>query len=176
MFKKYNTSNIWIILIIWLLFLSSCKTSVFVANSKMDKDTPGNGFLIIHNETSNMFPAGIYPNYKQIDAFVYTSKPSIQRIDSLILNELVKAHVSSKIIDEEYLLNVQVNSNEYIIRYQDYWSWDFKPFMHILIISIYDSSNNKLSDYISQGNTGGMHNFPTPAKQVPELIALILNE
>lgn len=176
MLKKLNTSFVLASLIIWLLFFCSCKTSVFVANSKIDRISPDKEFLIIHNPRSNMFPAGIYPNYKQIDAFVYTSKPSVQRIDSLIYNELVKSHVSCRIIDEEFMLNTQAKSNEYVIRYQDYWSWDFKPFMHILIISIYDSSKNKLSDYVSQGNTGGMHNFPTPEKQVPELITLILNE
>jgi hypothetical protein len=173
---KFSTKYLWITLLIGLIFLFSCKTSVFVANSKIGSFTPDREFLIIHNTKSNVFPVGIYPNYKQVDDFVYSTKPSIQRIDSLIFNEFARFKVLSKIIDEEYLLNTQPNPNEYIIRYQDYWSWDFKPFMHILIISIYDSSDNKLADYVSQGNTAGLHNFPTPAKEVPELIALILKD
>ncbi|MCK9399978.1 MAG: hypothetical protein M0Q51_08320 [Bacteroidales bacterium] len=176
MFRKLSTLTIWFTWLIGLLIFSSCKTSVFVANSTIDRIIPDKEFLIIHNSKSNIFPAGIYPNYKQIDQFVFTSKPSIQRIDSLIYNELVKFHISCEITNEQNLLNAHPNTNEYIIKYQDYWSWDFKPFMHILIISIYDTSNNKLSEYVSQGNTAGLHNFPTPAKQVPELIALILRE
>lgn len=173
---KITTSNVWITLLIWLLFLSSCKTSVFVANSKVDIILPDREFLIIHNTKSNIFPAGIYPNYKQIDEFVFTTKLSIQKIDSLIFKEFDKRSIRCKIIDENYLLNAQIDPNEYILRYQDYWSWDFKPFMHILIISIFSPTDNKLSDYVSQGNTSGMHNFPLPEKQVPELIALILKE
>jgi hypothetical protein len=162
------------IIILWLILLTtSCSTKLFVVNSKNIKVDRTKEFFIIQNPQSNIFAVGIYPSYKTIDQFVMNSRPSIQRIDSLILKELVKNNIRCKIVNE---VSRSTNENVFYLRYQDYWSWDFKTYMHLLTISLLDNYGQELSEFVSQGNTAGMHDYPMPSKQVPRLVELILKK
>jgi len=158
---------------LFLLNASSCSTKLMVADSKTTRIDRAKEFIIVQNPQSKIFTVGIYPSYKIIDQFVFDSKPAFQRIDSLILKELVINNIRSEIVDEHEVPKI---ADALYLRYQDYWSWDLKLYMHLLIISLYDASGNKLSEYVSQGNTAGMHDYPMPKKQVPKLVGLILNQ
>lgn len=126
---------------------------------------------IVHNDNSLIIPMGVYPSHEEINDFVKDSRPSISRIDSLISIELLKHRISSIIVNDSDDIE-----NSYYLEYQDYWAWDFKKYMPVLEISLFDSENNELISVISEGSTSGMHDYPSPKKHVPILVDLILDK
>jgi hypothetical protein len=171
--QNANKRLISIIIFLLLLLTTSCSTNLFVVDSKNINIDKTKEFIIIQNPQSKFFAVGIYPSYKTIDQFVINSRPSIQRIDSLILKELLKNNIRCSIANE---VNKSTNENVFYIKYQDYWSWDFKTYMHLLTISLFDNYDQELSEYVSQGNTAGMHDYPMPSKQVPRLVEMMLKK
>ncbi len=153
----------------FLLFLSSCSTKQYLIKTcNQDIELKGVVF-VIQNDSSFIIPVAIYPKYQIIDDYVINTKPAIDKIELLICNELKKRNINCKIVNDIS----DIDKDSYYINYQDYWAWDFKKYMHVLKVNLY-KSNKKLISVVSQGNTGGMHDYPNPQKQVPLLIELIL--
>ena len=174
MTKKIAIPEVKFILILCIIVITtSCSTNLFVVNSKISKIDTSKEFIIIQNPQSKFFSVGAYPSYKVIDQYVFASKPSFQRIDSLIYKELVKNNIRCRISNDGSL---STNENVFYIKYQDYWSWDFKNYMHLLILTLCDNLGNELSEYVSQGNTAGVHDYPMPGRQVPKLVDLMLKK
>jgi hypothetical protein len=154
-----------------VLLLSSCKTKQYLIKSTDQDLSRIKRILVIKNEYSNIIPVGIYPQYRIIDDFVVKKVPAIADISNLICNEL-----SAREIDCEIVNNLsEVDLETYYIIYQDYWAWDFKKYMHVLKIRLC-KSGREIKSVASQGNSGGMHDYPNPKKQVPLLIDLLLKQ
>lgn len=146
--------------LIIIVTLSSCGTKQYVVKNTTTKMDISKEIVVIKNNFSQVIPAAVYPKYQYIDDYVTKSTPAVYSIDSLICVELSKRNIECRIIDEYSLLGISSN----YIKYQDYWAWDFKKYMHVLKITIYDPDNNEIISVASEGNTAGMHDFPNPEK------------
>ena len=71
-------------------------------------------------------------------------------------------------------LNFAAAKDKYFITYADYWTWDFKDYMHLLKVRVLDENKNVIVIGVSEGNTAGMHDAPMPQKQVPVILDLIM--
>lgn len=91
-------------------------------------------------------------------------------IDTLICLELSKRNIFCEITYVERT----ISGDTYFIRYHDYWNWDLKNYMPVLFLSLQNSQGRELIRVASQANKSGMHDYPTPAKQIPLLIELLL--
>ncbi len=154
-----------------LLLTYSCTTNQLVIKSVSDKPSFERGFSVLTNDSSLHFPIGIAPNHESINSFVYSKVAAHKPIDSLICTEIIKHGFECDIVKK----GEQIEQNKYIVLYQDYWSWDFKQYMHILKVWVY-YNNKEIIKVVSEGNTAGMHDFPTPENQVPKLVDLIMKQ
>ncbi len=91
-------------------------------------------------------------------------------IDTLLCGELSKRNIFCEISYGERT----IPEDTYLIRYHDYWNWDLKNYMPVLFLSLQNSKGKELIRVGSQANRSGMHDYPTPAKQIPLLIDLLL--
>lgn len=147
--------------------ICSCKTQLIVMNYENTKIDTSKEFLVLHNDNSIILKNATYPPYWNIDQFVKKSEKSEIRIDSLIYREFIKRKLKCSII---YDKNMLMKEDMYLIKYQDYWTWDFKRYMHMLIIYVNDFNKYEKIKCISQGNMLGLHQYPMPVTQVPALI------
>ena len=160
-------------LAMFLIVLSmSCKTKLLVVGPSNFHGQGVRSMIVLPSTGSYIFPASVYPLHDQIDAFVLRTVPPIHRIDSLICAELGKKNVGCTIIAP----GGSIPEDAYTITYKDYWSWDFRRYMHVLKIYVFDRQGNCVIEVVSQGNTSGMHDYPRPEKQVPGLINLLLEQ
>ncbi|WP_439584927.1 hypothetical protein [Dyadobacter bucti] len=162
-----------LLLIIAIAFtFYSCSTKQYITasfKSAVDKKLE---FIIVRNDLSLIIPVGVYPDQKFIEKYVVRSQPAIARIDSLIYNELTKRGFTARIVNPGVL---HLPGSNYI-KYQDYWAWDFKKYMHVLKIYFYGPENEKkVLEAVSQGNKMGLHDYPNPKKQVPVLMEKALS-
>ncbi len=123
---------------------------------------------ILRNNDSLIIPSGVYPSYDEIDNYVKYSKPSLFAIDNLLASELKRHGITTNIIE-----NVNDIEDSYRLEYQDYWAWDFKKYMPVLVITLLNQKNEEVLSVISEGNTMGLHDYPNPKKQVPLLVDLL---
>ena len=154
------------------IFFYSCSTKQYISTTPNYTPETIDKIFIIKNNESHIIKSGIYPIHEIIESYVKYSEPSIVRIDSLIYQELTKRNIDCQIIEESALKYI----DEKYITYQDFWAWDFSMYMHILKINIFTSDHKRIIKVASQGNTAGMHNYPSPEGQVPLLIDLIIEE
>ncbi len=157
------------IFIVTSILFWSCSTKQYLISTNQQDLTQIQKISVVKNDISFVIPVGIYPNYKNIDDFVIKKVPAISDIETLICSELKKRNINCEIVNE----TLSNNDETYYIKYQDYWAWDFKKYMHVLKISIL-KNGSVVRSVVSQGNTAGMHDYPNPEKQVPLLIELIL--
>ena len=156
-----------------MLTFYACSTKQYVTTSSAKRIDKSVDFVIIKNDFSLIIPAGRYPAHTIIQNFVVRSQPAISRIDSLIYFELKGKGFNAIIIAGQEL---QQKPGVNYIKYQDYWAWDFKKYMHVLKIFLYEGeSKAAIMEAVSQGNKMGMHDYPNPKKQVPILVEKILN-
>lgn len=158
-----------LVLLILLLILSSCSTKQFLIHSSTQDINHNGNIFVLSNDSSFIIPVAVYPTFHVIDNFVINAKPAIYKIDSLICTEVAKQNIKCTIVNDL----ADIEKGAYYIRYQDYWAWDFKKYMHVLKISL-NKSDKEVKCVVSQGNTAGMHDYPNPKKQVPLLIEMIL--
>jgi len=152
-------------------FLVSCQTKTYILKSKdyhLDTSRP---YVVLENKTSFVLPDKVFPPYQNIDVFVVGKKPAFYRIDSLICQELARRKMKCEIVDS---LNFAAAKDKYFITYADYWTWDFKDYMHLLKVRVLDENKNVIVIGVSEGNTAGMHDAPMPQKQVPVILDLIM--
>lgn len=173
---KKETIIVFLILFQCCFILHSCTTKLVVTKVPTCNIDPSKLFAIIKTESSEIISSGIYPTYKTIDQFVINTKPSLQRIDSLFYKELTKRGLKAILFSNQESVNKADQNTYYIIKYQDYWGWDFKMFMQLLKVGLYDNKGNLISEYVSQGNIAGMHDYPMPTSQVPKLVDMILKK
>jgi len=165
-----------LIFCLFILLVGACTTKVLITKMPTNQIDTSKMFIIQTNKESKIIATGIYPTHKTIDQFVTNTKPSFQRIDSLLYNEFRKRNIKAII---QVKPDPQVYGNQdniYLIKYQDYWGWDFKMFMQLLKVDVYNLDGYPISEYVSQGNTAGIHNFPMPAAEVPKLVELIIRK
>ncbi len=155
-----------------ILVSISCKTKLLVVGPSNFHGAEVRSMIVVPSTGSYIFPASVYPLHDQIDGFVLRTVPPIYRIDSLICAELGKKNVVCTINAP----GGAITEDAYSITYKDYWSWDFRRYMHVLKIYVFDRQGNCVIEVVSQGNTSGMHDYPRPEKQVPGLINLLLEQ
>ena len=153
-----------------IVVLISCNTRLLVVGPSSFHAAEAHRMVVVPSTGSYIFPASVYPLHDRIDGFVLRTVPPIHRIDSLICAELGKKNVECRINAP----GGAIPEDAYTITYKDYWSWDFRRYMHVLKIYVFDRQGNCVIEVVSQGNTSGMHDYPRPEKQVPGLINLLL--
>lgn len=144
----------------------SCATRVYLNESSGIPKRQYDSLVILKNPVSLVIPVAIYPEYKDIKYHVKGGMPAVVKIDSMLQTGLEATGINSLVRDT---IDVLDSTTLYLV-YQDYWAWDLKKYMHVLWIGVYDSGENLKLEVISQGNTAGLHDFPTPQKQVPIMI------
>ena len=157
--------------VVLLTIFCSCSTKQYLLKSTDQDLSQIKRILIVNNDFSNIIPAGIYPSYENIDDFVKKKDTAISDISDLICTELVKRQISCDIAYKQ----LEIDNETYHIEYQDYWTWDFKKYMHVLIIRLY-KNGIEIKSVASQGNGAGLHDYPIPEKQIPLLIDLLLKK
>ncbi|WP_439185919.1 hypothetical protein [Carboxylicivirga taeanensis] len=151
-----------------MIGIYSCSTKLYLSGDKERVEL--NNILIIKNPNSYKMGLGKCPKYEYVDRYVRDTIPAKRPIADLLSKELLKYGIESKIIEtipEDYNSKTQT-----IISYKDYWTNDFKNYMHILVMTI--KTNSKEFKIISEGNTKGFHNYPNPEKQIPIMIKKII--
>lgn len=104
--------------------------------------------------------------------FKYVDK--FDDIDNKIAKELLKYDYNSKMIND---ISEIKEKHAIVIFSQDVWQWDLVNYMHILKVNISYKHNQQL-DLIAQigseGNSAGIHNFPSPDSEIPRIIKEVL--
>ena len=154
---------------LWKILTKPFRTKQYRFTSIRSGDLSITLINVLQNESSLVIPMGVYPSYDEIDDYVKDARPAFLAIESLISTELNKYGISTTIVNNEASIN-----NSFYIKYQDYWAWDFKRYMPVLKISMFDTLKKELITVISEGNTMGMHDYPNPKKQIPVLINLMM--
>ena len=154
-----------------MILFSSCGTKQILNRFTYNDLSKMKRILVVKNDSSNIIPPGAYPKYQVIDHYVTKKEPAKGNIAGRICYELRNRKISCNRISDKAL----IGDNEFYIEYQDYWIWDMKKYMHVLIIRLY-KSGVEIRNVVSQGNTSGLHNYPNPEKQIPSLIDLLLKE
>ena len=154
-----------------LILFSSCSTKQILNRFTYKDLSEIKRIFVVKNDSSNIIPLGVYPKYQVIDGYVTKKEPAKGNISGRICYEFRNRQISCERINDKSL----IGENEFYIEYQDYWTWDMKKYMHVLIIRLY-KSNVEIRNVVSQGNTSGIHNYPNPEKQIPSLIDLLLKE
>lgn len=155
---------------IFLLF-NSCSTKHYLVKNTKNEKIKVEQISIVNNNISKVIPTGVFPKYQDIEYSVISQRINYHNIDSLIYNELIRNNIKCKISNTQ-----SIKSNSYYIKCQDYWAWDFKQYMPVLRIDIYNSNHNLVFSVVSEGNTAGLHDFPNPENQIPDLIKLLLTQ
>jgi len=160
-----------LLFVVILTIFCSCSTKQYLLKSTDQDLSQIKRILIVNNDFSNIIPVGIYPSYENIDDFVTKKDSAISDIPELVCVELLKRQINCEIAYE----HSEINNETYYIEYQDYWAWDFKKYMHVLKMKLY-KNGIEIKTVASQGNGAGMHDYPTPEKQIPLLIDLLLKK
>jgi len=168
---KNRFTIIIVLTVLTSIFLSSCSTKQLLVKSVSDKPGFDKGFVVLANDSSLHLPLSFYPNHESINGFIIKKEPAHVPIDSLICSEIKKHGFECSIVE----MGGKTEPDKYTILYQDYWAWDFKLYMHVLKIWVY-YNNKEIIKVVSEGNTAGMHDFPTPENQVPKLVNLIMKQ
>ena len=163
--------NVSLLFIAVMILFNSCGTKQILNRFTYKDLSKIKRIFVVKNDSSNIIPLGVYPKYQVIDGYVVKKELAKDNISGIICYELRNRKIGCERINNRVL----TDDNEFYIEYQDYWAWDFKKYMHVLIIRLY-KSGVEIRNVVSQGNTSGMHNYPNPEKQIPSLIDLLLKE
>lgn len=170
-FITMNMKNVSLLFIAVMILFNSCGTKQILNRFAYKDLSQIKRIFVIKNDSSNIIPLGVVPKYQVIDGYVIKKEPAKDNISGIICYELRNRKISCERINDKVL----IGDNDFHIEYQDYWTWDFKEYMHVLIIRLYQS-DVEIRNVVSQGNISGMHNYPNPEKQIPTLIDLLLKE
>jgi len=149
--------------------LGACSTKQVLVESKYNRLENIKSLSVVINDSIKVIPKAVYPPYNKIDQFVIKTDVAFIRTDSILCEELSKRDISCEIIYSKS----EVSSESYYLQYQEYWAWDMGQFMPVMKIWLL-KDNETIRSVASEGNTAGMHDYPTPGKQVPLLIDLLL--
>ena len=92
--------------------------------------------------------------------------PAIEPSSSIIEKELPQHGYSCTIRSS----SPDPDNSAIYLSYQDYWERDLKKYMHLMVISVFNSQDKLIYKVVSHSNPKGFHNYPTPAKQLPLMI------
>lgn len=144
----------------------SCSTKIYLNETPRNPTSQYDSLVILRNPVSAVIPVARYPKYKDVKYHVKGVMHAIERIDSMLYVGLIENNIPCIMQD-----SIEVfDKNTLYLVYQDYWAWDLKKYMHVLWIGVYDYEENQLFEVASEGNTAGIHDFPTPQKQVPLMV------
>lgn len=165
-----------------VLILNSCATIIRtdVRDENYIRDFQQKNIYIISNHKSikhlNIFfpPPYFIDNYEDFPR-LFNLIDKKEDIDKKIINELQKQNYFPIIIND---ISEIIEQESIVIIAKDVWQWDFRYYMHILKVYIYNKNGTdlKLAAIIgSEGNSSGIHNFPMPDKEIPRIIERVLN-
>lgn len=167
--------------IICVIMISSCATKIRseVYDENYRSIVNGKVIYVLRNANSVKHLNTLFPPAYFIDKYEeYPNKfkfvEKIDDIDEKIVNEFVK--YSFKVVEINSVYEI-MEDNAIVIFSQDVWQWDFKNYMHILKVHIYMLKNHRLELLVtigSEGNSAGLHNYPSPDSEIPRIINEIL--
>lgn len=158
--------TIYIVLVLTLGLSWSCSSKIYLPRSNPYRLNQFDEIIILKNDYSYIIPFHKYPGYNEIRYMVKDTVPAIEPVFSLIKKELRSLGYTCTI----YNSLPEIDHKAIYISYQDYWEWDFKRYMHLMVMNVFNPNDELIFRVVSYSNHKGFHNFPTPTKQIPLMI------
>jgi hypothetical protein len=154
-----------VLLFVFLMSLS-CSSEIYLPKSYDTRLIPFDEIIILKNDYSYIIPFNKTPGHNEIRYMVKDTVPAIEPTFSFIREELGNHGFKSTVWNSA----PEIDDHSIYLTYQDYWRWDFKRYMHMMVICIFKPNNELIFKVVSHSSPKGFHNFPTPQKQIPLMI------
>ena len=166
------------LIFISILFIYSCAGTIRTIEvyNEMPREYKNAYIVLAQNSKYIKFKFGVITptTYFPLPDHTAVVTQVIGNTDVVIKKELEKYGISAEIGQVGYL----PGPYDLIIVYHDTWRWDFKKILDNLEIVFLSPDSNKLiarSTYNIYKNKE-LHNFPTPEKEVPQMIKELLHK